>query len=116
MSAAGTVFGAIGKPDNEFPIFDGAQLHNVPCLHDSGAMDAKKIRRVEPLLQRSHGFAQQVSAAVRVQLRIIPGSSNPFHIVGLNNLYQGSRTAPLLNSGLRRRRRIRTHRSRAILM
>jgi hypothetical protein len=34
----------------------------------------------------------------------------------LNNLYQGSRTAPLLNSGLRRRRRIRTHRSRAILM
>jgi len=58
-----------------------AQLHDVRGLDDSGTMDAKESRRVEPLLERSHGFAHQVSAAVDVQLRVIPSGSNPFHIV-----------------------------------
>lgn len=90
VGAAGAMFGAVRKPNRKFPVLDRSQLHNAARVHDAGTMDTKKLCRVEPLFQRSHGFAQQVGTAADVQFHIIPSRPDPFDILRQHDLNSGS--------------------------
>jgi hypothetical protein len=86
MCAAGAVFGTVCKLHGELAVFDGSKLQNAGFAHDSRTMDAKKLRGVKLLFQRTHGFSQQVRAVASMQLRIISGSPDPFHILRQHDL------------------------------
>ncbi len=77
---------AIGQLDEVFAVVDGGELHDAIRADDSGTMDAKKFGRVEFLFERIHGFAQKMRAAADVQLRVVPGGSDPVGIIGVDDL------------------------------
>jgi len=55
------MFRAVGEPHKILSIVDGPKFPDAPDTKDPGAMNAKKLRGIEFLFQRIHGFTQQMT-------------------------------------------------------
>ena len=62
--------GSVGQRDAIFAIVDATQLDNISGAHDAGAMNPKKLRRVQLLFEHVERLAHQVHAVAHVQLGV----------------------------------------------
>ena len=81
---------AVRKLHRELAVLDGSQLQYAFGLHNSGAVYAEKLCRVEPLFEGRHRLAQQVRTTVDVEFNIVTSSPNPLNILRNDDLNAGS--------------------------
>src|ERR1700677_34238 len=81
---------AVRELHREFAVLDGSKFKYSFGLHNSRAVYAKKLCRVEPLFERSHRLAYQERTTVDVEFNIVTSSPNPLNILRDDDLNAGS--------------------------
>jgi hypothetical protein len=80
------VFRTVGKLHEVLMVIDASQVQDAAVSHDARAMHAKTPGWIELLSEAIHGPAQEMRAAVNVQVGLVSGCPNPFGIVGDRDL------------------------------
>jgi hypothetical protein len=83
---AGSVFRPVRQLNQGGSILHAAQLQDAGGPEDAGTVNTKKAPRIEFLLQRVHGFTQQMRTSSGVQLCIVTRRADPIRVFDRHNL------------------------------